>query len=70
MKYALIDTTNTVSNLIEWDGIEPYTPQQGFTILQVNDHQVNIGYTYVDGTFQAPIIEELPPSEEDTPPVE
>jgi len=63
MKYALIDATSVVANLIEWDGIQPYTPQQGYTLLPVNDHQVNIGYTYVDGAFQAPIIEDTPPVE-------
>jgi len=63
MKYALIDATSVVANLIEWDGIQPYTPQQGYILLPVNDHLVNIGYTYVDGTFQAPIIEDTPPVE-------
>lgn len=62
MKYALTDNNGVVTNLIEWDGVEPYTPQQGLTIIPVNDHQVDIGYTYVDGEFQAPTVEPEPPA--------
>ena len=31
--YIIIDGNNTITNLIDWDGIKPFTPPTGATIL-------------------------------------
>ena len=31
--YLIIDGNNTITNLIDWDGIKPFTPPTGATIL-------------------------------------
>ena len=36
MKYALIGSNNIVVNVIEYDGIAPYTPADGLFLEQVN----------------------------------
>jgi hypothetical protein len=36
MKWALVDNTNTVQNLIVYDGVAAYTPPEGLTLQQVN----------------------------------
>ena len=32
--YLLIDNTNTITNTIDWDGIKPFTPPTGTTLVQ------------------------------------
>ena len=36
MRWALIDGTNTIVNIIEWDGVTKYKPADGLTLLRVN----------------------------------
>lgn len=37
MRWALIDSKNKVSNIIEYDAREPYKPNEGFELRQVED---------------------------------
>ena len=60
MKYALIEN-NTVANVIEWDGESPYQPDGNPTLINIDGQLVDIGYSYIDGEFQAPPIVEPTP---------
>lgn len=42
--YAIIDSSNIVVNCIVWDGISEWTPDEGFTAVQVD--RADIGGTY------------------------
>ena len=45
-KYAIVDVTNKVTDVIHWDGSEWY-PQLGSIVVQIyNDESVLIGDTY------------------------
>ncbi len=44
MIFALIDNTNKVVNLIAYDGVTPYAPEDGLTLVQVPEG-TNIGDT-------------------------
>jgi len=56
-RYALIDTkTNVVENIIEWDGGPQWSAPTGFQTLNVDNMHVDIGYTYANNTFTAPVL--------------
>ena len=65
--YAIIDSTNTVVNIINWDGKSPWQPEAGYQAIKfAPDQFVDIGWLYVDGNF-------VPPQPIDTssvPPIE
>jgi hypothetical protein len=53
--YAIIDSTNTVINVVVWDGKPPWTPPDGCIAVAIpKDSSAGIGGTYVDGEFIAP----------------
>ena len=53
--YAIIDSTNTVINVVVWDGESPWTPSQDCIVVAIpEDSSAGIGWTYVDGEFIAP----------------
>ncbi len=56
MKYAIIeDATKVVVNTIRWDGVTPYTPPEGTSLVCIDDTFCSIGYIQQpDGTFSAP----------------
>ena len=60
MNWAIIDSNGNVITVIVWDGIQPYTPPAGTTCVQDpnNPPQVGIGWTYVNGVFSAPVVNE------------
>lgn len=58
MKYALIEN-NTVVNLVEWDGESPYQPNDNPILVNIDNQHVDLGYTYIDGEFQAPPVEPI-----------
>ena len=60
MKYALIEN-NTVVNLVEWDGESPYQPNDNPILVNIDNQHVDLGYTYIDGAFQAPPVVEPTP---------
>lgn len=33
--YAVVDTNNIVVNTIVWDGVTPYTPDGGLTLIEI-----------------------------------
>jgi hypothetical protein len=55
MRWAYIETaTNIVTNVIEWDGVSDWAPDEGFFVIQSDT--ANIGDTYdpENGTFTPP----------------
>ena len=45
MKYAIVDdSTKVVLNIIFWDGVTPYTPPQGTSLVNVTDVLCDIGW--------------------------
>ena len=53
--YALVDSASTVINLINWDGQPPWQPDEGVQAISISDDQsVDIGWSYVDGSFTPP----------------
>jgi hypothetical protein len=60
--YALIErATGIVTNMILWDGINDWTPEEGFFVIQSDVPQ--IGWTYEDGEFFAPpVAPPVPPT--------
>jgi len=53
--YAIIDSTNTVINIVVWDGLPPWTPPQDCIAIAIpKDSSGGIGWTYLDGEFIAP----------------
>jgi len=59
MRYAIVDDlTKVVLNLIRWDGVAPYTPPAGTSLVNVTDVLCDIGWIQQpDGSF-APAPEE------------
>jgi hypothetical protein len=60
MNYAIINN-GTVINIVLWDGVSPYNPGSGNTLVLIPaDTFVNIGYTYngstFSGTTSAPLV--------------
>lgn len=48
--------TNRVDTAIAWDGVTPYTPPEGYTLVQVpepneTEPTPGIGWFYIDGAF-------------------
>lgn len=59
-RYAVVEVaTSLVSNVIIWDGISEWAPDEGFIVVASEEAQ--IGYTYADGVFTAPPVP--PPTE-------
>lgn len=51
MKWAIIDTQNIVTNIIVWDGMSPYDPGEGNTLIKINDGvYCAIGWIYDPAT--------------------
>ena len=55
MKYALI-LNGVVNNIVVWDGVTPYSPNGTLVNLDGSSY-VDIGYTYENGVFTAPVVE-------------
>lgn len=52
--YAIVDGTGTVSNVIAWDGVTPYAPPTGTTLILDPTSIVGRGWTYANGIFTNP----------------
>lgn len=60
--YAIIDTTtNYVVNTIAWDGEAQFDPGVGFILVQSDI--ASIGWSYIDGVFVSPTVEQPSNSE-------
>ncbi len=55
--YGQVDGNGVVQQVVVWDGISPYQPQQGFTLVPIGDSGAWIGWSYVEGTFTPPLTE-------------
>jgi hypothetical protein len=66
--YAIIDATNTVINVVVWDGKPPWAPPQDCIAVAIpKDSSAGIGWTYANGEFIAPPQPEPEPVIELTP---
>jgi len=55
MNYAVINSEGLVVNTIEWDGIAPWTPPDGYTVEPLLEG--GIGWTFSEGEFLPPPVE-------------
>lgn len=55
-RYAVVIVkSSVVQNVIEWDGVTPWTPPDGCIAVAVSDTTiVEIGYLYINGEFVPP----------------
>lgn len=61
--YAIVEqATGSVINIVLWDGVEEWAPDDGFLAIQSDSAQ--IGWSYVDGKFNPPPV--VPPTAEET----
>lgn len=58
MNYCLIDAAGNVVNVILYDGISPYKPPEGLTLVQSD--VAGIGWTYANGVFTNPNADQQP----------
>jgi hypothetical protein len=56
MRYAIVnDALKVVQNIIVWDGVSPYTPPAGTTLVNVDGIYCGIGWIeQPDGSFAPP----------------
>ncbi|WP_248769052.1 tail fiber assembly protein [Pseudomonas sp. MWU12-2345] len=53
--YAVVDvSTNVVVNMIVWDGLPGWAPEDGQIAVEVIDPATTMGWLYVDGQLVAP----------------
>ena len=52
MNYAVVDQSGNVVNVISWDGISPYNPGAGLTL--VRSDTAARGHVYQNGQFTNP----------------
>ena len=52
MKTIAMVNDGVVANLAKWDGV----PSEEFTLVDVTDISVGIGWAVVDGAFVAPVV--------------
>ncbi|MEX0668185.1 MAG: hypothetical protein WD061_00380 [Candidatus Saccharimonadales bacterium] len=55
-RYAVVDKSGNVTNVIVWDGKTAYTPPEGTELIEV-EGVAGPGWTYKDGEFIAPVEE-------------
>jgi hypothetical protein len=60
--YAIIDSNNVFLNAICWDGVSPYDPGVGNTIVPINE-----GVDYGPGYIYDPATQTFTPPAEPTP---
>lgn len=51
-KYALVDVSGLVDNVVVWDGSASWAPPEDHTAIQSD--AASVGWTYVNGIFSAP----------------
>lgn len=56
MRYAIVDdASKVVLNIIIWDGVTPYTPPAGTTLVDIEGIPCDIGWIQQeDGSFAPP----------------
>lgn len=56
-KYAVVDSTGIIVNMVKWDGATPFNPGEGLLLIKYGEGYV-IGGTLVDGVYTPPIVNE------------
>ena len=54
MAWVLLDSSNTVVNIISYDGVSAFTPPGGETLVQCTDN-ISIGWKLKDGVGSPPV---------------
>ena len=57
--------SNVIENVIVWDGVTEYSQDEKFYLVEINEENVGIGYSYENGIFVEP-----PPKLEPQPKLE
>jgi hypothetical protein len=52
--YALVNISNTVINMVQWDGVIPYNVAPNTLISAVGQPNAQVGGTYIGGVFTPP----------------
>lgn len=52
--YALVNTSNVVINMVQWDGVTTFNAAPNTLVLATGQPNAQIGGTYVGGVFTAP----------------
>lgn len=53
--YAVVNSSNVIVNIVQWDGVTPYSPGIQYTLVATNGNpNAQIGGTYSGGVFTAP----------------
>jgi hypothetical protein len=53
-KYAVVNENNIADNVIIWDGETDYQPEEGYSLVNVDDSYMGIGWELVDGEWISP----------------
>jgi len=65
-KYALINNKNIVDNVVLWNGETEWEPPSGFQLLNVENIECGIGWTYDGSVFTEPevinVVQETTPA--------
>lgn len=61
-RYAVV-LNDEVINVVVWDGITPWAPEEGEAVLVPEGEVAGIGWSYVDGVFAPPPEPEKTPEE-------
>ena len=59
MKTIAMVNDGVVANLAKWDGVSEWNPSEEFTLVDVTDISVGIGWAVVDGAFVAPVVVDI-----------
>lgn len=51
-KYAIINQSNIVENIIVWDGVSQWSPPEGCTLVPIENANCIVWITNEDGTHQ------------------
>jgi hypothetical protein len=55
MKTIALVRDGVVTNIAKWDGVTEWNPGAEFSLVDVTDGSVGIGWALVDGVFVAPV---------------
>lgn len=59
-RYAMVENNGSISGIVLWDGITPYDPPDGVTLIECPQDCTH-EFTYENGEFIPPEIENEPP---------
>ncbi|CAB4132680.1 hypothetical protein UFOVP255_45 [uncultured Caudovirales phage] len=54
MNYAVINSENLVVNVVVWDGVSPWSPPEGCSVIQSDTAGIGSTYNPIEGSFTAP----------------